>query len=244
MAKILLVEDNDAYQKAAIEVLNARGHEFVLATDYVTAKSALSSEKVKGALIDCFFPYKTDSKDLSLGRETIEKLAQADKAEMRAREAMVKAAEFLDFNDTEVKSAFRKWAYNEYGVVDKSPIYRVLEEIGRLDKTVATEIFKENLSLFSNPMSKDYFPALERAIQASEANQPLGIVVAQEVSDLGVACELVTSTFHHDEITQPIKNYASLMGWELSDCAPGQEEEKGASPFWEKALTNLESRMV
>lgn len=89
----------------------------------------------------------------------------------------------------------------------------------------------------------DNYWALEQAMKESETNQPLGILVAEKVEELGIPFILATSTYHHDELTQPIQDYVSRRGWRLVDCGPNSEHEKETLEFWARAFDELERRL-
>lgn len=43
-------------------------------------------------------------------------------------------------------------------------------------------------------------------MEESESNQPLGVLIAEEARVRGIPFVLATSTYHHDELTQPIQD--------------------------------------
>ena len=77
-------------------------------------------------------------------------------------------------------------------------------------------------------------------MEKSQDCQPLGIAIAQRASDLGIPFVLVTSTFHHDRLTQPIYEYAERKGWSLIDNV---RAEKETVEFWEGGFSSLEKRL-
>jgi CheY-like chemotaxis protein len=89
----------------------------------------------------------------------------------------------------------------------------------------------------------DNYWALEQAMKESESNQPLGILVAERAGELGVSFILATSTYHHDELTQPIQDYASRKGWRLVDCGLNSEHEKETPEFWARAFGELKETL-
>ncbi len=96
-----------------------------------------------------------------------------------------------------------------------------------------------------NPEARRYAPyqILEQAVRRDEANQPLGILIGEQAEALGIPFVLATSTNHHDELTQPIQNYAGRRGWKLVDCSPGSEQDKTNEAYWQRAMGELERRM-
>jgi|TARA_Y100000310_G_scaffold119750_1_gene118470 DNA-binding NarL/FixJ family response regulator len=76
MNKILLIEDNPQFREGANKYFNSRKDiELVYALDYDEAIKELYAEpKIDGAVIDCFFPKKTGSGDISLGKNIVKKI--------------------------------------------------------------------------------------------------------------------------------------------------------------------------
>ncbi|MDO8642769.1 MAG: response regulator [Candidatus Woesearchaeota archaeon] len=115
-----------------------------------------------------------------------------------------------------------------------------------------TDLGKEVVNRIANPddVRDDYKPYTESyrrnligAIGKSEENQPLGILVAERAVELGLPLVLTTSTYHHDELTQPIYEYADLSRrWRLIDCGRNSQDDKANPKFWEHTLISLESK--
>ena len=54
---------------------------------------------------------------------------------------------------------------------------------------------------------------------------------------------LATSTYHHDELTQPIASYCSRNKWTLIDCKEYNPNEKVETSFWQRAYEALLQEM-
>jgi len=89
----------------------------------------------------------------------------------------------------------------------------------------------------------DHYLCLDMAVKKSEANQPLGIIVAEAAEQRGIPFVLATSTYHHDALTQPIQNYCGRKCWTLVDCDKDSEHQKASPKFWARAFSELERRM-
>ena len=89
----------------------------------------------------------------------------------------------------------------------------------------------------------DPYRRLEKAIERSPSNQPLGILVGEILKTQGIPFVLATSTHHHDSLTQPIQDYCSRRGWRLLDCPRDQPEQKATPEFWRRAYSSLETEM-
>jgi len=120
-----------------------------------------------------------------------------------------------------------------------SPVARALTQVGDLLGREFAKVAAKNADVNYSAEVDNYW-ALEQAMKESEANQPLGILVAERADELGIPFILATSTYHHDELTQPIQDYVSRRGWRLVDCIPDREHEKATPKFWERAFDELE----
>ncbi|MFA5992837.1 MAG: hypothetical protein WC796_03975 [Candidatus Pacearchaeota archaeon] len=89
---------------------------------------------------------------------------------------------------------------------------------------------------------KDYYTDLRTAIEKDEANQPLGILVAELADQLGLPVVLATSTHHHDSLTHPIIAYSEYK-WPLIDCGQNSPNEKATPEFWSRVLNCLEEKL-
>lgn len=246
MPKLLVVEDNPEYQSAVREFLKELTDRPLrqdvvthFAEDYDSAVSALKAESYDGALIDCFFPKKTESGDISLGREVVQKMAGADSRERRIVEGLKLLEPHVDLNDPDMRKYARFMVGNHYDDLINTVI-KMSEYFEKNGKVLVTHFVKNTFKMtYKEDHTKDYYRALLDAIEQSEANQPLGIEVAERVTELGLPLVLVTSTYHHDILTQPVQNYASKRGWRLVDCYPDRENEKATPAFWQRAYDAL-----
>jgi CheY-like chemotaxis protein len=73
--KILVVDDRDNFRSAAEQYFGQRTDaQVVYARDYDEAMQSLLNVEYDGALVDCFFPKKRGSNEISLGMEACDKL--------------------------------------------------------------------------------------------------------------------------------------------------------------------------
>ena len=245
--RVLVVEDNPEFIAGARNYFAKKSNiECLYAQDYREAVTSLCGRKgagISGALIDCFFPEITGSGNISLGKEIIARIEFRDHQQMNVREGLNFLGQYVDLNDPEI----RKYAQfiSSQGDISKNPIAQAIKTVGILGKEATGHIVKNVMQLVYDEKTapKDYYRALEEAIEKSEANQPLGISVARTAQDLGIPFVFVTSTYHHDLLTQPIQNYISLFGWQMIDCSPGRENEKSSPEFWERAFGELERKL-
>ena len=103
-------------------------------------------------------------------------------------------------------------------------------------------LFCENSGVDFDKVADSYLQ-LDMAIKQSEANQPLGIFVAEQAQQIGIPFVLATSTNHHDTLTEPIVRYCGAKRWILVDCARDSVHQKASPEFWERAYSELERRM-
>jgi|TARA_B100002003_G_scaffold221149_1_gene223947 DNA-binding NarL/FixJ family response regulator len=248
MNKILLVEDNSQFREGANKYFNSRKDvELVYALNYDEAVKGLYAEpKIDGAVIDCFFPKKTGSGDISLGKEIVKKMESSDPDEKKRLEGLKVLGEYINLNDQDMRKYARHLINNtpEDDIL-QNPIVKAIKQVSMLGKDVATIIVKDTLGMTyqKNNLSKDYYDALRNAMEKSETNQPLGISIADKANELGIPFILATSTNHHDILTQPIQDYVSRKGWGLVDCFQNRENEKATPEFWEKAFNELERKL-
>lgn len=128
------------------------------------------------------------------------------------------------------------------GLIRDSPVTKAITKVGDLLGLEAAKIIAKTAHVDFRA-NVDMYWALEKAIEQSEANQPLGIIVAETAKTLNTPFVLVTSTYHHDILTQPVQDYVTARGWRLIDCVPGNEDTKTSPRFWETAYRALEERM-
>ena len=240
MSRLLIVEDNPEYRKGARDFFDSISVSPVYATDY---NSAIENLPADAAMNDCFFPKETGSGDISLGKEVIDRMAQSDPREMRVRRAYEVLSPFADVNDPELRKYVRFFVNRIQGEMSEDPVLMAIKQVSEVDKGIATLAAKNTLGLmYREKDDRDYYGALTKAMDESEANQPLGIKVAERATELKIPLVLVTSTYHHDILTQPVQDYAGRRGWRLIDCFQNQDE-KATPEFWQRAYDALTARV-
>lgn len=125
---------------------------------------------------------------------------------------------------------------------DKTPISEALWRAYRVVGEEGLRLFCKNAHVDFDRVA-DYYLCLDMAVKKSEANQPLGILVAEAAEQRRIPFVLATSTYHHDALTQPIQNYCGRKGWTLVDCGKDSEHQKASPEFWARAYSELERRM-
>ncbi|MBI4163638.1 MAG: response regulator [Candidatus Aenigmarchaeota archaeon] len=248
MSRILLVEDNPRYASSAEQYLVSRRQAVVVARDYAEAVNRLETGKptsleFDGAIVDCFFPEITGSGKTDIGNGLVRRMAKSDPQERKIVEGLEKLGQYIDLEDPTMK----KYARFAVGVYDpNSPVFKAVEQVFKAGgRPVATLAFKNTLELAyrEDRSPRNYYGTLMKAIEESEANQPLGILVAERADELALPFVLATSTSHHDLLTQPVQNYASDRRWTLVDCGPNREDDKASAEFWERAFRELERKL-
>lgn len=243
MPRILVVEDNLEFRGGANRYLTSRNDiQPLYAGGHDEALEALSAvPRVDGVVIDCFFPKAVGSDDISLGVKLVNDLKAEDPTERKIELFMEALAGLVDTSDLDVVK-YGRFAGSEFG--PDSVVVKALKQVAGVSREVATHAFKETFSLVyrENRAPKDYYTALRRAMEIAPENQPLGILIAGRAEELGVPFTLATSTYHHDELTQPIQSYASKRGWRLVDCGPNSIHEKSTPEFWARAFGELEQK--
>jgi CheY-like chemotaxis protein len=243
MKKILLIEDNPKYASSAEQYLASRSYDVALARDYSQAISRLTNPEFDGMIADCFFPESIGSGNINLGKELVGRMAKSDSHEKKITEGLEILGQYVDLEEQDTKK-YARLAADLFQ--PNSAVFKALELVAtKVDKQIATHAFKETLQLIYREYSapKDYYGALLKAMEESEANQPLGILVAEKADELNLPFILATSTYHHDILTQPVQNYASKKGWKLVDCGPNKEDDKASPEFWERATGELERKL-
>jgi len=244
MKRILVVEDNPKYAAAASYFLVGNGLKIAIAADYEQAMEALPAyAKTGAAMIDCFFPKRAGSGDITLGKEAIKRMAASDSAELEAQTVLKELSKYTDVKDPELVSLVR--AYYGRSQFGGGPTLRSIKSVSDLGLGVkaTTDIVKNTLRIAGGGHSSpDYFAALEKAVQDSENNQALGILVADEAERLGVSFVLATSTYHHDVLTQPIQNYCHMRSWTLIDCGPYKQDDKATQEYWDYVFRTLSAK--
>ncbi len=239
MKTILIVEDNDLYFDAAKSTITQNTLD--RAIDYCDAMKKITGEKYDGAIIDCFFPEETGTNKTDLGKSLVARLQGEDPHERKMAEGMEILKDHINLEYPEIYKLAR-YLVDSLPDFKNSVINQALKSVGELSKEVSTLAFRNTVELIyrENRAPKDYYGDLFRAIDNSEANQPLGILVAEKAAELHHPLVLATSTYHHDSLTQPIQNYASTKGWKLIDCAPNKENDKETPEYWVRVMRELE----
>ena len=239
MSRIVIVEDNPKYRAAAGDFFHSFSVSPIYAGDCDSARYHISPGDT--AMIDCFFPMRAGSGDISLGREVVERMAQSDPREMRIREGLKSLEPYVNLNDPEMAKYARFMAGNNH-----DSLIDVIRKMGETFQPVLMTHFVKNAmrGTYREEQARDYYKALNEAMEQSEANQPLGVDVAEFAETLGVPFVLVTSTYHHDMLTQPIQDYAMRKHWRLIDCDKGREDQKATPQFWQKAYEAVKAVSV
>tara|TARA_Y100000310_G_C20651900_1_gene799897 strand:+ start:209 stop:841 length:633 start_codon:yes stop_codon:yes gene_type:complete len=72
--ELLIIEDNPDFSGAALDYFGGLGLNPLVVSDYNDFESLLKSRVFDGAVVDCFFPYKTRSEDISKGLEILDRI--------------------------------------------------------------------------------------------------------------------------------------------------------------------------
>ena len=242
MKTILIVEDNDKYFEAAKSTITQNTLD--RAIDYCQAMDKLNTIKYNGVIIDCFFPEETGTNKKELGKSLVTRLQEEDPHECKIKEGMEILKDHINLEDPEIYKLAR-YLVDSLPDFKNSVINQALKSVGELSKDVATLAFKNTVELIyrENQAPKDYYGDLFRAIEKSELNQPLGILVAERASELGLALVLATSTYHHDNLTQKIYNFAGKKGWTLIDCGQNREDDKATLDYWVRVIYEIEKKL-
>jgi len=245
LTRILLVEDNDRFGKAACNYLKSRNLSVDRAASYVPAADQLQGVRYAGALIDCFFPTLTGSDDTDLGKLTIDKMFATDSRAQRIEEYEQAFSEFMDLTDPEFKKIVRYIGSISTESPEKNPVVGAFRNVSELNRDLTAFLMKKHAQDYLKGLDqfKDYFPALRKALEENPLNQPLGILIAEQAEEKRIPFVLVTSTYHHDILTQPIQDYCQRRKWTLIDCYQGKEDEKATPEFWQIAYETLKNQM-
>jgi len=250
MSRILVVEDNPRYREGADKYFSRQTSlETAYAIDYDSAIPLLPGDpRQDGVISDVFFPKKTGSGDITLGKEAIKKMAELDSQYRAIQDVLDEVGKYVKIDD-ELREYLVNFASSvsvdkEFVKPKDSPVILAIIKVGEtLGPEAATHIAKNSLGVAYKIKDRDsrpdYFGALEKAMQESEANQPLGILIGERADELDIPFILATSTHHHDILTQPVQNYTGKKGWHLIDCIPGEEDEKATPEFWKRVYECL-----
>lgn len=244
LTNILVVEDNPRFSNAASDAIAGLSGKATFAIDYNQAMQFLENRYFSGAIIDCFFPMQTGSQKRELGLQAIEKLIGAEQIQrMSAYEQALK--DFLDFEGSPDLKKLARYLGSRSGKDPlDDPVVAAIMSVGSvLGKNVNSllRVNDMNGGIFRRANDfKDYETELRTALDKDEANQALGIYVAEEASRGQIPFVLATSTYHHDALTQPIHDYCGQRHWALIDCS--QPDEKATAVFWQHAYDVLSRR--
>ena len=267
--KILVVEDQEAYSEAAKQYFATRSDVDVdYAVDYDDAMSKLEKGVYAGVVTDCFFPKKKGSGNTDIGKKTIEKIMD-NTSHGIFNKCMKEFGKYVDLEDEEMRDIAVNFSWQEYKSFNlayeerrehhpnllsllqipnyaQDDVFQSLERIARADdKKTATRCAKKSLESYKikrdsgDAIVEDYAMLMQNAIEELEANQPLGVLVAEKAEEIGLPFVLATSTFHHDKLTQPIFDYSNLKGWNFVDSEIAKYKDKDTTQYWEVAHNRL-----
>jgi CheY-like chemotaxis protein len=261
-----LVEDNLEYATSAKKYLHSRGYDTVLAIDYSEANKELMRQNFEGVITDCFFPKTTGSGNIDLGIKTVERMIESDPTEKEVRERLEVLGSYVDLEDLEMRNHARfliRASLNpEEKLNDYTEFLKSIERISLvIGKKEATKIVKSILGLISNGLSYkpnlsglsgiDYYGDLINAMKESEANQPLGILIAERCEELGLPSILNASTSDGDKFTKLVDKYILKKGWIFVVSSLYYQESyynpilsKNGLLFWQRALSELERKIM
>jgi CheY-like chemotaxis protein len=216
--KILIIEDQQKYRDAASQCFSSRKDVSVdFAVDYDEAMQKLGKGKYSGILTDCFFPKKTGSGDKSAGTKALLEM-MADTAEKAAEHLWEGEGPELVKTYQTMAEQWRSWDFPD------------------LPKSISLLIDT------TDPLShfKGYKGLYDVIKSGPEDQQPLGTLIVREAEKKGIPCLIVTSTYHHDKLTQPI---SSLLYDKMLDVDYWSKKDEKATPeFWEKAYQKLKEK--
>lgn len=242
LQNILVVEDNPDFRAGCFDgfgmpEINA----FVaFSEDYNEAMA-----RINGAIVDCFFPFSVCSNDLKYGKKAIDKMLASDERGRRIEEFDKYLSEFLDYTDPALRRIARYLGSTATSGPETCPVAQSIKQVSKISKEFIGNRLKNDSSWLFKDLGrfKDNYDDLRNAMEEDEANQPLGILVAEELQYRRIPFVLATSTHHHDSLTQPIQDYCSKHRWTLVDCNPGNPNEKAQASFWQRAYKELLHRM-
>ena len=254
---LLVVEDNPDFRTAASTYLSSKaGVSFAVNYAGGNASALLylverdekwrNLPRFDGAIIDCFFPPSESATYTEFGERAIEKMLATNLTAQKLDAYEAEFAKHIDLDD-ELRTYVRLAGHLSHEQNPrKNPVVLACEQVSKVSRELGTFCTRDTLKLsLSHRLKdfKDYFPALRKAMKENPANQPLGILVAEECEKRKIPFVLATSTHHHDYLTQPIADYCQRNGWTLVDCSPGNPNEKAQTSFWERAYNTLAEKM-
>lgn len=249
-SRILIIEDNTAFQAAAASV---KGLDADLSADYETTMSSLNQRSYDGIISDLFFPRKIGSKDTSLGIKVLDKIVPVTESQAEKMFARFKELKVYDLLDADTKENLSMFADQDRGKLENNPVYRAMVHVAdTLGPEIGAQIIKNAYGKegFARPSknlartNRFYRNKLEEAMQKDPSNQPLGILIGEEAKVRGIPLVFATSTYHHDDLTQPLVNYigARQMGY-VHDCPRENPSFKADPKFWSRAYEMLQTAM-
>ncbi len=249
MKSILLVEDNPLFAAAATNYLKAQPHTALYhAKDYDGAMRILHEQPgLDAAFIDCFFPKAQGSNDITLGTSLVSRLAESDSHEKKIKSSLESLEKYVNLEDAEIARYARLYlGTSEYDFIPQNAIIVTLKVVGSISKGISSALAKTYMKRHEDKRSKDefhpygdYYGKLLEAMSQSEANQPLGILIAEQAVEKKIPFVMTTSTYHHDMITQPLLNYIRANDWTFHDCLPKKKDWKSSNEFWAVAAGRL-----
>ncbi len=212
---VLVIEDRENFSIVAERYLTSKDVVASFARDYEEAIQCLN-QNYNGVLVDLFFPEKLGSGNIEIGRKLIDRVCDD-------------VINSLDFRPGILK-------HNFYDIWEE-----IIHSYGHIGETEELEeIIKKNGKKFddeSRGVLEFYREIMQKNLKKDERNQPLGILIAENVS-----CKtpflFTTSTGHHSITTNLICCYQRLKKWpEMIDAYC--RKPKDSLDFWEIAFRNL-----
>src|SRR3989344_1867870 len=265
--RILLVEDNEAYSDKAKEYFASReGVEIVHVSDYNEALAELLNPAIDAVITDCFFPESTGTNSKGLVNIVLDKLVDNMISRYDSQSFLENVSKVVDL-DRDLKLQLQAYFLQERYFKDLSEklgksneetrsgennIKPILGSLKTIDRTKRTDHLRNYLGMVVRPIGAsrcstiELYRKLEKAIEDSESNQPLGILVVEKAIELGKPYIIATSTYHHDDLTQLICDYQRSYNWtEIVDCSNWgkKRETKESIEFWEKAYKELQEQV-
>ncbi|HRZ95010.1 MAG TPA: response regulator [Candidatus Moranbacteria bacterium] len=212
---ILFVEDNAIAQSLISEVFGTE-NQIEITGDYATAMEKLSQGQYDLVITDIFFPQETGTGKKEMAGELAERLKN-----------FVKEKGIENFFETLEEALFNK----EFIEDEKKLTYKlkyVKNEIRHI--TYCVEKAERIAGAVDSWLSSQ-----------DEADQPLGILVAEECEKRGLKFRMASSLFHHNDKLEAINQFVSSKKWsDIFDYghknSSGEELEnpKEHRIFWEE----------
>ena len=122
----------------------------------------------------------------------------------------------------------------------RDPVMRAIAKLQRVAGAAAAEQLVDSRGPY---IKTDYVWDMEQAMLKDPVNQALGVLVADEAEKMGKPVVLATSTYHHDNLTQLVQNYAGERGWTLVDCPKKEPDQKFTQKFWQRVHRTIEDKL-